>query len=210
MNDQPGQGGFLPPQAPGPEPDLGAKPAPTPSPPPPEAPGGWQPPQQQPPPGYWQPQQQPPPGYWQPQQQPPGYWQAQPPGPQEPDNGPAVAGFVLALIGAGILLISVLLLAFVSLVLAILGIVYSRRGKRKIEAHETRKHKGIAQAGFVISIVTLVIAAPVTLLEIVFLIAYATDEEFRDDFQDDWDDEFNSSAIVLAVSILRGLARLLA
>jgi hypothetical protein len=191
---EPGRSGFLPPEPPGPEPDLGARPA-QPPPPPPEQPQ-WQPPAQQPP--TWQ--QQPPPGYWQPQP-----WQVA--GPQEPDNGPATAGFILALVGAGLLVISVGLLAFVSLVLAILGIVYSRRGKRKIEAGETRKHQGIAQAGFVTSIVTLVIAAPITLLEIVFLIAYASDEEFRDDFQDEWDQEFDS-AILLLGSVARLALRL--
>ena len=153
---------------------------------------------------------------------PPGYWQPQPwqqAGPGEPDNGPAVAGFVLALVGAGLLVISIGLLAFVSLVLAILGIVYARRGKRKIEAGETGKHKGLAQAGFVTSIVTLVIAAPLTLLEIVFLIAYASDEEFREDFQDEWDKEFNDNSLSdsqsvailsLALPIARGVARLVA
>ena len=195
------EGGFLPPEPPGPEPDLGRRPQAPPPPPPGQ-------PVQQPGPG-WQQQPPAPPGYWHPQ------WQ--PPGPQEPDNGPAVAGFVFALIGAVLLLLSVLLLAFVSLILAVIGLVYSRRGKRKVQAGETSKHRGLAQAGFVISIVTLVIAIPVTLLEIVFLIAYATDEQFREDFNDELDQEFDnddpfggsqSSAIVLCIAVLRGVARL--
>jgi hypothetical protein len=158
------------------------------------------PPQPPPQPGW----QQPPAGYWQPQQP----WQQ--PGPQEPDNGPAVAGFVLSMIAAGLMVLSLLLLSFVCVVLAILGIVYSRRGKRKVEAGETRKHRGLAQAGYVTGLVTLVIAVPVTILEIVFLIAYASDEEFREDIQDDWDQEFNNSglALRLAAPILRELARL--
>ena len=114
---------------------------------------------------------------------------------------------MLALVGAGLLVLSVGLLAFVSLVLAILGLVHSRRGKRKIEAGETRKNQGLAQAGFVTSIVTLVIAVPLTLLEIVFLIAYASDEQFREEFKDEWDQEFNG-AIQLVLPILRGAARL--
>ena len=60
------------------------------------------------------------------------------PGPQEPDNGPAVAGFVLALVAAVLLVLSVLLLAFVSLILADhRASIQSRRGKRKVEAGET-------------------------------------------------------------------------
>jgi hypothetical protein len=185
-------GGFLPPEPPGPEPDFGGRPKEPPSPrqpaPPPEQP-------------QWQ---QPPPGYWQPQS-----WQ--PPGPAEPDNGPAVAGFVLGVVGAGVLVLSVGLLAFVSLVLAILGIVYARRGKRKVESGATRRHQGLAQAGFVTSIVTLVVAAPLTLLEIVFLILYASDEEFREDFEDELDDSLDESpasvtVVRLALPILRGVA----
>ena len=188
-----GGSGFLPPEPPGPEPDLGARPKQAPAPPPEQS--------------QWQ--QEPPAGYWQPQP-----WQ--PPGPQEPDNGPAVAGFVLGLIGAGLLVLSVGLLAFVSLVLAILGLVYARRGKRKVESGETGRHRGLAQAGFVTSIVTLVIAAPLTLLEIVFLILYASDEDFREDFQDELDEEFDGDSLslaallALAVPILRGFARLVA
>jgi hypothetical protein len=190
------EGGFLPPEPPGPEPDFGARPRQQPPPaPPPEGP-------QQAPPGYWQPQQ----------------WQ--PPGAPEPDNGPAVTGFIMAVVGAGLLVLSVGLLAIVSLVLGILGVVYSRRGKRKIESGETTKHRGLAQAGFVTSIVTLVVAAPLTLLEIVFLILYASSEEFREDFEDEldeqFDDEFDSVSrplpilVGLALPILRGIARLVA
>ena len=198
-------GGFLPPEAPGPEPDLGPRPkpaAPNELPTSPPALGG----QQQ----GWQ---QAPPGYWQPQGRPPG-------GPQEPDNGPAVAGFVLAVVAAVLLLFSVLLLAFVSVILAAFGLVYSRRGKRKVESGETLRHRGLAQAGYVTSIVTLVIAIPVTLLEIVFLIAYATDEQFREDFNDEFDDEFDTSPLEgteslgllvrVAVPVVRGVAGLVA
>jgi hypothetical protein len=209
MPDEPGQSGFLPPEPPGPEPEIGARPAPPPPAQPPPQPQ--QPAWQQPQPGW---QQQPPPGYWQPQP-----WQ--PPGPPEPDNGPAVAGFVLSLVGAGLLVISFGLLAFVSLILAIFGIVYARRGKRKVEAGETRKHRGLAQAGFVISIVTLVIGGVLTLLEIVFLIAYATDEEFREDVQDEFDDNPNNDNLFedsesfvillrLGLPIVRGVIRLVA
>ena len=201
LPDQPGPGGFLPPEPPGDEPDLGSKP--------PREQPAYQSPEQ---PGY-----QPPPGYYQPPAQqgyqppPPGWYPQQAQGqPAEPDNGPAVAGFVMAVIAAGLLVISFLLLAFVSLVLAIFGLVYSRRGKRKVEAGETGKHKGLAQAGFIISIVTLVIAVPVTILEIVFVIAYATDEQFREDFQDEWEQEFDTTTVMLVASTIRLAARLIA
>ncbi|MGH2824070.1 MAG: hypothetical protein ACRDLY_13810, partial [Thermoleophilaceae bacterium] len=59
---------------------------------------------------------------------PPAYGDWQQPKPQ-PDNGPAVAGFVLSLVSGGLLVISIGLSSIVSVACAILGLVYSRRGK---------------------------------------------------------------------------------
>jgi hypothetical protein len=103
-------------------------------PPPPGAPG-------QPPAGY-----QPPPGYAYPPPPPWGYPQQQP----VPDNGQAVAGFVFSVIGLGLLVISFGLSTIISLGCAITGIICSRNGKRKVDAGETPKHRGLAQAGFII------------------------------------------------------------
>ena len=143
---------FLPPEPPGPEPEIAARPAkePPPPPPPPEQTYGYPPgagyhsPQ---PPGYQQP---PPAGY---QQPPPGYAYSQPwgaPPQQVPDNGQAVAGFVLSVVAAGLLVISFGLSTIVSLGLAIGGVICSRNGKRRVDAGETPKHRGLAQAGFIV------------------------------------------------------------
>ena len=67
-----------------------------------------------------------------------------------PDNGQAVAGFVLSVVGLGLLVISFGLSTIVSLGLAIGGIVCSRNGKQRVDAGETPKHRGLAQAGFVV------------------------------------------------------------
>ncbi len=187
---------FLPPEPPGPEPELAGRPAQQPEPPPP-------PPQQQPEPPqqtygdppYSPPQQtygypppppgapgQAPPGYpppppGPPGQPPPGYppagyppaphgYQPPPPGypypPQwghaqgpVPDNGQAVAGFVLSIVALGLLVISFGLSTIISLGCAIAGVICSRNGKRKVEAGETPKHRGLAQAGFVIGWVSV-------------------------------------------------------
>jgi hypothetical protein len=160
-----GYRGYLPPEPPGEQPELGGRP------------------------------QSPPP------------WQQ--PGQAEPDNEPAMTGFVLALVGAGLLVLSGGLLAVVSLVLAIFGLVHSRRGKRRIESGATGRHRGIAQAGFVTSVVTLVIAASLTLLELLALILYAVDEDFREEFKDEWNRAWDG-VVLLAVPILRALARLFA
>ena len=124
---------FLPPEPPGPEPDITAPPAKAAPPPPPP------PPPPQPTYGY------PPP--------PPGYGQPQPWGaPQQPvpDNGVAVAGFVLSIVWLGLLVISFGLSTIISLGLGIGGVVCSLQGKRRVAAGETPKHGGLAQAGFII------------------------------------------------------------
>jgi hypothetical protein len=192
-------GGFLPPEPPGPEPDLGEKPTRQPPPPqPPPAPAQHPTPQEQL--GWGAPSSQ-----WQPR-------------PHEPDNGPAVAGFVLAMVAVGLLVISGLLLAFVAVVCAIFAVVYSRRGKRRIESGETTKSRGLAQAGFVIGIIALVVSAIATLFEILIVVLYITDEGFREDFQDELEDSLDDEdlfddnesfslpqAMRLAAPVARGL-----
>jgi hypothetical protein len=213
MDDE--QREFLPPQPAGPEPELSGRPAPGPQappptphapPPPPQAPppspqappphGGWH---QQPPPGW---QQQPPPGW---QQPPPPGW-GYPPQPPQPDNGPAVAGFVLSLVSGGLLIVSFGLSTIISVGCAIFGLVYSRKGKRKVEAGETTKNAGLANAGWIISIISLVLSVLATLVYIVLVIALATDEEFRDDFENEFD---NSDSIRASVRIAAAVGRLL-
>ena len=150
---------FLPPEPPGPDPEIAAPPAKEPPPPPPppaphETYGNppYSPPQQQaygyPPPAPGAPGQ-PPPAY----QPSPGYGQQGPWAHSQqpvPDNGQAVAGFVLSVVGLGLLVISFGLSTIVSLGLAIGGIVCSRNGKQRVDAGETPKHRGLAQAGFVV------------------------------------------------------------
>jgi hypothetical protein len=134
---------FLPPEPPDADPELTPRPAKQPEPPPPPPP-----PQQT----YGYPPQ--PPGA--PGQPAPGYQQpwGQPPQPV-PDNGQAVAGFVLSVVALGLLVISFGLSTIVSLGLAIGGIVCSHNGKRRVDAGETPKHRGLAQAGFVVGWVSL-------------------------------------------------------
>jgi hypothetical protein len=126
---------FLPPEAPGPEPDLSEseRKQPPPPPPPPAAQqtyGGYQAPQA----GYGYPPQ----GGW-------AHYQ-----PQVPGNGQAVTGFVFSLVGLCLLVLSAGLSTIVSLGCAITGVVCSRNGKQKVDRGETPSHRGLAQAGFVI------------------------------------------------------------
>jgi len=220
MADQ-GHSGFLPPDPPGPEPDLGEGGQDPTQPLPPAAHAPWQqapPPQHQPPPQQHYPQpppqawQQPygygpPPGYGYPppqgwQQQPPGYPAWGPPPPREPDNNPAVAGFVLSLVGGGLLFFFAGLSTIVSLGLSIAGIVYSRKGRARVDDGETPKHRGLAQAGFIVGIVATVLSLLATIFWILFFVLLATDEDFRRDLEDN-----NSGTI--AIALVKGVLGLL-
>ena len=54
---------------------------------------------------------------------------------------------------------------------------------------ETPKHGGLAQAGFIIGIVSLVLAVVATIFWIAVLVLALTDDEFRDDFERRYDDQ---------------------
>jgi hypothetical protein len=166
---------FLPPQPAGPEPELGARPA---SPPPP-------------PPSYSPPAGAAPPQY----QQALGYAQQ----PAQPDNGPAVAGFVLSLVSLGLLLFTFGLSSLISASCAILGIVFSRKGKKKVQAGETTKNAGIAQAGFIISIVSLCLSVIATAAWAAVLV----DDDARRDLEREFDNSETIRAVVrVAVALL--------
>jgi len=110
-----------------------------------------------------------------------------------PDNGQAVAGFVFSLVAIGLLVISFGLSSVVSLGCAITGIVCSRNGKKKVDAGETPKHRGLAQAGFIIGWVSLFLSIAATVgwaLALAFAIA---------DEGPDLDPEGTSSAVMLLI-----------
>jgi hypothetical protein len=168
------EGRFLPPQPAGPEPELGARPAPPP-PPPPQAP--------------------------EPQAPAPAWSQA--PQQAQPDNGPAVAGFVLSVVSTGLIVITFGLSSIVSLACAIFGMVYSRKGKQKVERGETSKHAGLANAGWIISIVGVVLSAIATLVYALIAVLLATDEEFREDFEREFENSETIRAVVrVAVALV--------
>ena len=162
---------FLPPQPAGPEPELGARPAP----------------QAPPQPGYAPPAQA-----AQPQSQQAWGYAQQP----QADNGPAVAGFVVSIVSVALLFLSAGLSSLISVGCSIFGIVYSRKGKKKVEQGETTKNAGLAQAGFIVGIVSLCLAALATLIWTAVLIAALSDEEFRDDLEREFDNSETIRALV--------------
>ncbi len=68
-----------------------------------------------------------------------------------------VAGFVLSMVAAGLMLISVGLSSIVSIVCRRPRHLLLAQGKQRVERGETPKHGGLAQAGFITGIVTLVV-----------------------------------------------------
>jgi len=103
-----------------------------------------------------------------------------------------VAGFVLSLVALGLLVISAGLSTIVSLGCAIAGIVCSRNGKKKVEAGETPKHRGLAQAGFIIGWVSLALSVLATIGWILVIALAATDNSSNDD-------PFNSVSAVMQI-----------
>jgi hypothetical protein len=201
--------GFLPPEPAGPEPELGDRPQPQPQPPPQPAQTYGYPPPQAPAYGY-QPHPPPPPGYGYPPPPPPGQAYPPPPGypytpqpqwgypqPAVPDNGPAVAGFVLSLVSGSLLIISGGFSTIISIACAIVGIVYSRKGKKKVDAGETPKHRGLAQAGVIIGWVSLVLSVLATIAWSLVLAFAIADDDF------DLDTEPNTVRVT-AAALLAG------
>ncbi len=153
---------------------------------PPQPPGGEPPPQS--PPEY---PQQPAPGYPAPRY-PPSAWQQPPPSPQPPNND-AVAGFTCGIIGVSLLFFTGGLSTIVSLVLGIVAIPYSRKGKRNVEEGRTPKHKSLASAGYVIGIVTVVLSIIAIVTWVLIFTTVEIDwQEFDDPGGDPFeDDEFS-------------------
>jgi hypothetical protein len=201
------EGKFLPPLPPGPEPELGGRPAgakPQPtgsSQPPPAGAPGWQQPGV---PGWDGPTQD---------RQAPAGWPppaTYPPGAAVPDNGPAVAGFVLSLVAGGLLVVSFGLSSIVSIACGAFGIVYSRKGRMKVDAGETPKHRGLAQAGFITGIVVVVLSVLATAFWLLILVLYLTDDQFHDDLQRELDSPNTISAVLdFGLAVIRLGARLL-
>ena len=179
-------GGWLPPEPPGPPPPSYQPPPRPEPPPPPAAPAPAPAPDQAAPPPPPAQAAYPPPGY----AQPPGGWQPLP--PAQPPNGEAVAGFVCAVVGISLLFFSAGLSTIVSLILGIVAIPYSRRGKRKVADGITTKHKDLANAGFIVGIITIVLSIIATVAW-TLIFALADWEEIEEDSNDS-DDPFSSLA----------------
>ena len=156
--------GFLPPKAPGPEPDLDP---PSTAPPPPPRPKFAPPAEAE---AHATPA--------------PSAHGAAPPAP----NGQAVAGLSLSIGSLTLLAFSAGMSTIISIACAAMGIHYSKTLRARVDRGETTQNRGVAQAGYVMGIVALVLSILCTIGWIAFGIVYATDEGFRQDIEDGLDD----------------------
>jgi hypothetical protein len=162
------QGGYLPPEPTGPEPQLS------------------------PPPQRWL---------------PPTDHAWQPPATAQADNGAAVGGFVTSIAAAAALAVSFGFLSPISLIAAPFGIFFSRKGKRAVQEGRTRKHAGLAQAGFIIGIVVLVLSL-IALVGLILFVIHAVDNGDSGGGGGHDGDGFHSTSAALGTALLRVAARL--
>ena len=167
-------GGYLPPEPAGPEPDLSP------------APRRWLPPTEE----SWR--QAPAPGRQQ--------WSYAP--PPEPDNRAAVSGFVTSIAAAAALAISFGFLSPISLIAAPFGIHFSRKGKRAVDEGRTRKHAGLAQAGFIIGIIVLVLSV-LALVGVILFVIHAANNNDSGGGGDGNGNGFDSTSAALGMAVLR-------
>jgi hypothetical protein len=171
--DGEGQGRFLPPEPPGPEPELGGKPPP----PPPPA-------YAQQPPGY----QQPPPQTWAYPQQ------------RVPDNNQALTGFIMSLVGGGLLFVSAGLSSILSVGLSLAGMILGRQGMKRVDRGETPKHRSLGKAGFWIGLASLILSVIATAIWVAVLIAELADDDVQRDPEREVD-ESERLSVVLAATV---------
>src|SRR5665648_777357 len=104
----------------------------------------------------------------------------------------------MSAVSAGMLFVSAGISSIVSIGLSGAGIFYSRQGRSRVDRGETPKYRGLAQAGFVIGWISLVLAIVATIFWIVMIVLIATDEGVRNDFQDGFDNGRTTRAALTA------------
>ncbi len=107
------------------------------------------------------------PGY----QQPGGYVSY----PIEPSNDAAVASLITSLTAIGFLVLSTGILAPLTLIASIVGIVLGRKGMKNVDEGRTRKQRDMAQGGFISGIVGVVIAV-LAIIGWVLIVIFAISE----------------------------------
>ena len=123
------------------------------------------------------------------QDDPPGYIHR-----PERDNPQAVSGFSFGICALGLYVLSGGIAFLVSIPCSIVGMVLGRRGMNAVDEGRATKHRRYAQAGFVIGLVSLILAS-LTALSVTLAAI------FPDEFEDD-SSEFTAFPFVRAIGQL--------
>jgi hypothetical protein len=94
----------------------------------------------------------------------------------ERDNPPAITGFSFAICALGLFVLSGGIAFLAAIPCAIVGIVVGKRGMNAVDSGVATRHRRYAKAGFVIGIVTLVLAS---LTAFTFIAAAIFPDEFE-------------------------------
>jgi hypothetical protein len=122
-----------------------------------------------------------------------------------------VAALVLGIVSLALLLVSAGFSSIVSLACAIPAILLGRKGRGLVDAGRTRKHRGLAQAGFIMGIVGTILSILATVFWVLIIVL---SEEFQQSFERELEQNSNqnleqSSAWLLAIRLVAPAARLL-
>lgn len=82
--------------------------------------------------------------------------------PVEPGNDAAVGSLITSLSALGFLLFTAGLLAPLTLIASVAGIFIGKKGIKNVDEGRTRKHRDLAQAGFITGIIGVVVAVLAT------------------------------------------------
>ena len=129
---------------------------------------------------------------------PPPWAYPRPVAPAVPDNGIAVAAFIVGISALGLLLTSMGLLFIVTLPMAVTAIFLGRSGIRRVDRGETPRHRGLGQAGLVMGIVGTVLSVLAAAAWVLIFV----EADGWEDWSDPGSDEGLEDVGVAAVAVL--------
>lgn len=112
---------------------------------------------------------------------------------------------MLGICSLAFLVVSAGISTIVSLICAVLAIIFGRKGRASVDEGTTRKHRGLAQAGFVMGIVGTALSVLATAFWIVVILV----AEDLDDFQYEYDPGLDQAAGPILLRAVAHAARLL-
>jgi hypothetical protein len=114
---------------------------------------------------------------------------------------------VLGIVSLALLLLSAGFSTIISLGCAIPAIFLGRKGRRMVDEGQTRKHRGLAQAGFIMGIVGTALSVLATVFWVLIIVL---SEDFQEGFDEGFDQSLDqSSGGLLALRVAASATRFL-